>query len=42
MPVLLNKVCFLGYIISFKIINIKLKKIEIAKKWLKPKSVYNI
>ena len=30
------------YIIFFKDINIKIKKIDIIKNWLKPNSVYNI
>ena len=37
-----DKVCFLGYIVSFKDINIEAKRIEIIKKWLESKLVQDI
>ena len=34
-----DEVCFLGYVVSSKGISIKVKQIEVIKKWPKPKSV---
>ena len=34
-----DKICFLGYLVLFKDINIKAKKIKVVKKWPKTKSV---
>ena len=37
-----DKICFLGYVVLSKRINIEAKKIEVIKNWSKLKSVYNI
>ena len=37
-----DEVCFLGYVVLSKRINIVVKKIEVVKDWPEPKSVCNI
>ena len=37
-----DEVCFLGYVVSFKEINMRLEQIKVIKKWPEPKSVRNI
>ena len=37
-----DEICFLGYVMSSKDINIEAKKIEVVKKWPEPKSVRDI
>ena len=37
-----DKICFLGYVVLSKRINMEAKKIEVIKDWLEPKSVRNI
>ena len=37
-----DKVCFLGYVVSSKGINMEAKRIEVVKKWPEPKSVWDI
>ena len=37
-----NEVCFLGYVVSSKDISMEVKKIEVVKDWLEPKSIRKI
>ena len=37
-----NKVCFLGYVVSSKGINMEVERIEVVRKWPKPKSIQDI
>ena len=37
-----NEVCFLGYVVLLKEINMEAKRIKVVKDWPKPKSVRNI
>ena len=37
-----DEVCFLGYVVSSKGISMEVERIEVVRKWLKPKSVRDI
>ena len=37
-----NKIRFLGYVVSSKNIGIEIKRIEVIREWLEPKSIWDI